>query len=118
MSAYSGYSSNVPILPIFLMFCVAGLVMLSLLGGTAVQTATPKPTPDEETGIHFDDAVAEARSLITNLKPGEQAYLSKSTCGLVRVGYSRGGVLYVTPGRPSHPALDALAERILAALVY
>lgn len=122
MTACSGYSStSLPILPMFLMGLVAALLALSMLGTAAtVQVAGPKPTPDNEAGIDFDAAVREAKSLITDLKPGgEVGYLSRSTSGLIRVGYSRGGKLFVTtPSSFSTPALDAMAKRILAALVY
>ena len=123
MSVCSSYgsSTSLPILPMFIMGIVAALLALSMLGtGATVQIATPKPTPDrDETGIDFDAAVREAKSLITDLKPGgEVGYLSKSTGGYIRVGVSRGGKLFVTPGSPASPELKALAERILAALVY
>lgn len=122
MSTYSGYSSSpsMPILPVIVFLAVAALVALSMLGGAGtVQLGTPRPTPDRsETGIDFDAAVREAKSVITGLKRGETGYLPKSTSGFIRVGYYRSGKLFVTPGSPSNPALDAMAERILAALVY
>jgi len=124
MSVYSGYESGgIPMYQKFFMFLAMGtaaMILLSMLGTATVQTATPKPTPDSsETGIDFDDALAEAKSLLTDLKPGgELGYLSRSTSGYIRVGYSRGGTLFVTPGSPSNPALDAMAKRILAALIY
>jgi len=105
----------------FLMGIVAALVVLTLLGSAAtVQLGTPRPTPDfdEGTGINFDDAVREAKSLLTNLKPGQNAPLARSTGGYIRVGYSRVGKVCINTGSPHTPALDAMAERILAALVY
>ncbi len=120
MSAYNGYgtSSSLPILPAFLLACVTGLLALAMLGGAGtVQLATPKPTPDEVGGINIDEAVQEARELIPDLKSGGKVgYLWKSAGGYMRVGLSRSGTLFVTPGSPATPALREAAALIAAQL--
>ena len=118
---------------VFLGMCVlavGGFILLSALSGAAVQVApkptppqvAPQPTPDldelpneEFGGIDVQKAAEEAREVIPNLKPGgEMAPLAQTTDGMLRVGRSIQGQLFVCGARDSGQvaAAEAIAKLI------
>ena len=115
MTTYSRYGSGgIPmwqVIFLFLITCGAVVILLSMMGGAAVQVA-PNPTPDRRVGgIDIDKAVEEAKLVIKDLVPGgDLGYLS-SAGGFLRVALEKDGIFYVY-GHNNSPGLLAAAEKI------